>query len=117
DGPGMRIRPADPDLEDMAEKYHRFHAGRGNDLQVGLRLDELLTAAGLDVIEYRGRYNIIKPPPGLRPPAWAAREAMVAAGVATRTDLGRWDAALDRVGAIGPTIFATMFAGLGRRAS
>ena len=30
----------------------------------------------------RGFYDIVSPPPGIRPPPWAAREAMVASGQA-----------------------------------
>jgi hypothetical protein len=35
------------------------------------------------------------PPPGrgVRPPSWAAREAMVDAGIATADDVERWDRA------------------------
>lgn len=46
-----------------------MHRRRGNDISVGLRLEELLRAAGLDVVDFTGRYMIAKPPPGLRPPA------------------------------------------------
>ena len=116
DGPATRIRPADPDLEDMTEKYWRFQAARGNDILVGLRLAQLVTAAGLEVLEYRGRYTIMSPPPGLRPPAWAARDAMVGAGIATPDDVARWDAALDGTAAVHPTIFVPMFTAVGRRA-
>lgn len=37
------------DLEDLNDAYVEFHRSRGNDPQVGLRLDELLAAAGLQV--------------------------------------------------------------------
>jgi SAM-dependent methyltransferase len=115
DGAAMRMRPADPDLEQMNEAYTRFHAAKGNDLEVGLRLADLLTAAGLDVVDFRGRYNIVKPPTGLRPPSWAAREAMIEAGFATASDVTRWQAALDRTSATPPTIFAPLFTAVGRR--
>jgi ubiquinone/menaquinone biosynthesis C-methylase UbiE len=115
DGPAFRLRPADPDMDDLADAYHRFHAARGNDLQTGLRLDELLEAAGLEVVAYRGWYNIVRPEGEVRPPAWAARDAMVAAGIATHDDVTRWGAALDRLAAQRPTIFAPMFGAVGRR--
>jgi SAM-dependent methyltransferase len=116
DGDALRIRPDDPQLAELNAAYHRFHAAQGNDLRTGLRLDELLRAAGLELVTYRGWYNIIQPRGELRPPAWAARDAMVAAGVATSDDLARWESALDRLSADGPpTIFAPVFGAIGRR--
>jgi SAM-dependent methyltransferase len=114
-GPGFGVRPRDDDVDDLNDAYVRFHMAKGNDLQTGLRLDTLLGNAGLDVIAYRGWYNIAKPMGQVRPPSWAARDAMVAAGVATAEDVARWDAALDRISAQSPTIFAPMFGAVGRR--
>ena len=45
---------------------------------VGLCLAQLLAHAGLEVIAHEGRYSILAAPPGVRPPAWAARESMLA---------------------------------------
>jgi SAM-dependent methyltransferase len=115
DASGMRIRPTDPVLEEMSARYWEFHASKGNDVQVGLRLAELLGAAGLEVLDFSGRYVITVPPPGVRPPAWAAREAMTAAGFATPEDVARWDAALTRLSTVRRTVFTTLFTGLGRR--
>ena len=115
DAGGMRLRPPDRDVDDFMAAYARFHAARGNDLQTGLRLRALLEHAGLEVMAYRGWYNIVDPRPGVRPPAWAAREAMVDAGFATAADLERWEQALDRVAEQQPTIFAPLFGAVGRR--
>ena len=115
DGPAIRIRPDDPDVADLSEHYLRFHQQQGNDLLTGLRLDELLTAAGLELVAYRGWYNIVRPQGEVAPPAWAARDAMVAAGVATAEDLSRWESALARMRALGPTIFAPVFGAIARR--
>lgn len=117
EGTALRWRPVDPDLDDLMVKYQAFHAAKGNDLEVGLRLADLLANAGLDVVEHRGYYNIIKAPPGLRPPSWAARDAMVAAGVAAVDDVARWEAALARADAATerPTFFAPLFTAIGRR--
>ena len=112
---GMAIRPEIPDLTDMNQKYAQFHAQRGNDLLVGRRLDLLLRNAGLEVEEYRGRFVMLTPPPGLRPPPWAARESMIAAGVATPEDVARWDAALTAAEADPPTLFLPNFAAVGRK--
>jgi 2-polyprenyl-3-methyl-5-hydroxy-6-metoxy-1,4-benzoquinol methylase len=115
DGLGMRTRPDDPDVAEMNERYLRFHAAQGNDLLTGLRLDELVSNAGLEVVAYRGWYNIVRPQGEVSPPAWAARNAMVAAGFASPDDFPRWEAGLARLRAIGPTIFAPVFGAVGRR--
>jgi SAM-dependent methyltransferase len=114
-GSALGMRPSDPDVDDLNDAYLRFHAAKGNDLQPGLRLDVLLERAGLEVVAYRGWYNIVRVEGPIRPPAWAARDAMVAAGFATQEDLARWDAALDRVSAQSPTVFAAIFGAVGRR--
>jgi SAM-dependent methyltransferase len=117
EGTAMRWRPVDPDMDDQLAKYHQFHVAKGNDLEVGLRLADLLDSAGLEVVEHKGYYNIVKAPPGMRPPSWAARDAMIAAGVATEADVARWEAALARADAAQrrPTLFAPLFAAIGRR--
>jgi SAM-dependent methyltransferase len=116
DGTAIRMLGADPDLEDLLERYRELHRRRGNDLQTGLRLGRLLARAGLDVVLHEGWYTIADLPPGLRPPAWAAREAMVAAGVATEDDVRRWAAAFTRTDAAPerPTGFLPFFVGIGR---
>lgn len=118
DSRSLRTDPEpEPDLDDIAERYRRFHAARGNDLRTGLRLDKLLRGAGLAVEAYVGRYTILPLPPGLRPPPWAARDAMVAAGLADGDDIARWDAAFARADALAerPTMFAPVFLAYGRK--
>jgi ubiquinone/menaquinone biosynthesis C-methylase UbiE len=117
DGTAMRTIDADLDLADLSPKYIEFHRRRGNDLQVGLRLGKLLGRAGLRVAVHEGHYSILSAPPGLRPPSWAAREAMVADGVATAQDVVRWEAALERMDAAEarPTVFAPVFFAIGVR--
>jgi SAM-dependent methyltransferase len=117
DGTAVRTVPEDADLADLEERYRALHAARGNDLCAGLRLAERLRRAGLDLVDFRGTYQIIQPPPGLRPPAWAAREALLGAGLATGDDLARWAAAFARADAVParPTVFAPMFVAIGRR--
>jgi precorrin-6B methylase 2 len=113
----IRIVDADPELDDLTEKYARFHAMRGNDPRIGLRLSHLLRAAGLEVASFTGHYIIIDAPPGLRPPAWAARDAMLAEGAATPEDLERWNAAFEcsDAAATRPLIFAPNFVAIGRK--
>lgn len=113
----VRVLDADPDLADLTEVYAAFHAARGNDPRIGLRLGQLLARAGLEVVDFTGSYNILDMPPGIRPPLWAARDAMMAQGAATQADVDRWGAAFDRVDAATerPTLFAPTFLGIGRR--
>jgi SAM-dependent methyltransferase len=115
-GSAFAMRPDDPDVADLNDAYVRFHQTKGNDLRIGLRLDLLLERAGLEVIAYRGWYNIARPQGAVRPPSWAARDAMVAAGIATPDDVTRWDVALQRLTAQSPAIFAPLFGAVGRRA-
>jgi hypothetical protein len=82
-----------------------------------LRLGELATAAGLTDVEHRGWVNIVPMPPGLRPPSWAARDAMMEAGMIDETDVARWQAAFDRadIEEVPRTLFAPLFSVVGRR--
>src|SRR4051794_36380830 len=95
----IRMVDADSELDDLSEKYARFHRMRGNDPRIGLRLSHLLRAAGVEVASFTGSYSIVEAPPGVRPPAWAAREAMLAEGAATPQDFERWNAAFVRLDA------------------
>ena len=115
DGTAARILDADPGIADLHEKYVQFQNAQGNDLQVGLRLRQLIARSGLKVVAYEGRYVIVTPPPGLHPPAWAARESMMAAGVATREDVARWEEALERMdhSTVRPTVFVSNFFAIG----
>lgn len=115
DATAFRLLGADPDVEDLAERYLELHRRRGNDLQTGLRLGQLLARAGLDVAVHEGRYTIARTPPGMRPPAWAARDTMLAEGIASTDDVRRWEAALARMDAAPerPMLFAPTFIALG----
>ena len=111
----MRMHPSDPVVEEMGDAYRAFHAARGNDLLVGLRLPDLVEAAGLTTVAYRGWFTIVRPAGKVRPPAWAAREAMVASGHATEDDLARWEAAFDQLEASPPRVFAPLFGCVAQR--
>jgi SAM-dependent methyltransferase len=117
DGTATRVLPDRADLADVDERYAAFRAARGDDNRAGLRLADRLARAGLEVVEFRGRYLIGSPPPGVRPPGWAAREAMLAAGVVTEADVERWDRAFREIEAapVPPTVFAPFFTAVGRR--
>jgi hypothetical protein len=53
------------------------------------------------------------------PPAWAARDAMLADGILDEDGLHRWEAALARLDSapVRPTIFAPQFTAIGRRSA
>jgi FkbM family methyltransferase len=115
DGTAVRLLDADPDIADLHGKYLQYQSAQGNDLQVGLRLGQLIARAGLKVVAHEGHYSIVTLPPGLHPPAWAARESMMAAGVATTEDVARWEKALERMdrSTVRPTVFVSNFFGIG----
>lgn len=117
DQSGGRFLDIDPDLDDLMTRYLEFHRRRGNDPAIGLRLAQLVAAAGLEVTSFQGAYNIVTAPPGMRPPAWAAREAMLADGIVDEGVLDRWESALARLDSspVRPTIFAPQFIAVGRR--
>lgn len=116
---GGRFLDIDPDLDDLMTRYVEFHRRRGNDPAIGLRLAQLLAAAGLEVTSFQGAYNILTAPPGMRPPAWAAREAMLADGIVDEDVLHRWETALARLDSapVRPTVFAPQFTAIGRRSA
>jgi ubiquinone/menaquinone biosynthesis C-methylase UbiE len=117
DGTAMRVLPEHADLAELNERYVAFRAARGDDSRAGLRLADRVVRAGLELVDFRGRYHIAEQPAGVRPPSWAAREAMVTAGVATEEDVRRWDRAFREIEAapVPPTLFAPVFTALGRR--
>jgi ubiquinone/menaquinone biosynthesis C-methylase UbiE len=113
----MRLRPDDQAVTELVDRYAEFQVQRGGAIQVGLHLDELLEGAGLEVMAYQGIADVVKLPHGVRGPAWAAREAMVAAGVVTAEEVERWGEHLAGVEAAGTTItlFAPRYLAVGRR--
>ncbi|HLK01699.1 MAG TPA: methyltransferase domain-containing protein [Streptosporangiaceae bacterium] len=117
DATALRFSAGEPDLEDLNRRYQEFHRVRGNDLSVGLRLGDLLTGAGLAVERYACRAPVLRVPPGLRPPSWAARAEMAAAGLATSRDIERWEQAFARVDSAErrPWLFPAYFVAIGRR--
>ncbi|MGP4007513.1 class I SAM-dependent methyltransferase [Streptomyces sp. 4N124] len=111
------LRNAPPEFDEMDDRYRELHRRRGNDLTVGTGLDELLTAAGLEVVTFEGHINVFAPPPGMRGPVWAARDTLVAEGLATPDDIACWDDAFRRAEqtASGRRFFAANFIAVGRR--
>lgn len=118
DAPAVRVHPDDPDLADLADRYCEFHCAQGNDLSVGVKLGWLLEQAGLTVESFRGGGPVLRVPPMLRPPSWAAREAMVQAGFADAADLARWEEAFRRADQLTerPWMSVPIFVAVGRMA-
>jgi SAM-dependent methyltransferase len=118
-GPGFGMDPEPPFAREVQERYIAFLRSRGDDPQTGLRLGRLLRTAGLTLEEFRGWVPMVPLPRGLRPPAWAAREAMRQAGFLDDDDIARWQAALEALDAREerPMIFPSFFGAIGRRLS
>jgi SAM-dependent methyltransferase len=112
---GLRIFPPDPGLRDMWRRYADFQVSRGNDVSAGLGLADLLSRAGLELADFRGRYDIFREK-GFRGPAWEARDAMSAAGFARPEDLAGWQEAFERIDLQEdpPALFLPVFTALAR---
>jgi SAM-dependent methyltransferase len=127
--PGGRVYLLDVDLTagafvglsaeatELQSRYLRWHVQRGNDPRIGRRLPDLGRAAGLEVVGSRS-WTVGGPAPrGMRGPAWAARDELVRAGLATPADVRRWDRAFARLdhGAERPEFALDLFAAVCRR--
>jgi SAM-dependent methyltransferase len=112
----IRRMPDDDDLRDMESRWLGMLRAQGNDVAIGVRLRHLVTSAGLTLVETEARYDAY-PRTGNRPPEWAAREAMVRAGLASEADVNRWDLALTRMDndPRDPIVYVPMFRAIGRR--
>ncbi|MEJ2884875.1 methyltransferase domain-containing protein [Actinomycetospora aeridis] len=117
DAAAAGITPAPPEIDEMTERYTRWHTDRGNDVRVGRRLAGLARGAGLEVAAFRGWFDIQPLPVGMRGPAWAARDTLVAAGLADAADIARWGAAADAMDAWveRPEVLMAIFAVVARR--
>jgi SAM-dependent methyltransferase len=93
--------PLDPDLVDLADRWMNLLERDGNDIQVGIRLGALVRRAGLQLADCSAYIDSIvfsadRDTRQLRGAAWAARAALVTAGLATWADVERWGAAFIR---------------------
>lgn len=113
----FRMYPPIEAIADVTDRYVEFHSGRGNDPLVGLRLGRLLAEAGLVDVVHAGNIVVNPVPLGLRPPAWAAREAMLADGVVDQSVIDRWAAGFEQADAMvdRPTMFVPQYIATGRR--
>jgi ubiquinone/menaquinone biosynthesis C-methylase UbiE len=118
DGSAFRSeRPMDPDLQDLMDHYWQMLADKGCERLAGPSLGAYAEDAGLEVVARHPRIDAIPLMPGLRPPAWAARQAMLDSGHCTTDDIARWEAAFERNDAT-PTpnvLFGPMYAVVARK--
>ncbi|SOD75032.1 methyltransferase family protein [Jatrophihabitans sp. GAS493] len=107
----------DPVFTEMADRFSDFHTACGNDVSVGRKLGDLIEAAGLSVERYRTTGHVRRVPPGTRGPVWAAKDAMLAAGVIDASDVERYEARFNRIeeSGIRPWAFMPVFVAVGRR--
>lgn len=111
----------DPDHDDVADCYQRWFAlmrRQGNDLSIGAKLGRLLVEHGLELIERSARY--MRGPVGedyWRGGPWAAKQALVEAGLATDDDVSRWDATFHRLFRlpVDRVFFTPFYRAIGRR--
>ncbi len=119
DATAIRLHPSASTavLAGLGERYHQFHTRLGNDLSVGLRLADLLMLAGLEQVDHRGDYQIVRSQAGMRPPSWAAREQMQATGIIDSDDIARWESEFQRLdsGQTSLTMFVPVFVAVGRK--
>jgi ubiquinone/menaquinone biosynthesis C-methylase UbiE len=96
-----RIDPPDEDVQDLLDRYVLHLSDTGRDPAIGPTLGSAVADVGFEQL---ARSAIVQmPPPAalttIRPPAWAAREAMRSSGHATVADIERWDRGLSRMAA------------------
>jgi SAM-dependent methyltransferase len=113
----IRHSPPTAPISELHERYQAYQRVRGNDPGIGTRLPELLESAGLEVEAFRASCRPRLRGAGQRGPSWAARRAMVEAGVATEDDLERWGHEFEELDAQAkqPWITGCVFKAVGRR--
>ncbi len=89
-----RIDPPIADLSDLTERYIAYLRSVGRNPSSGPMMGSTLLSAGFELVGRHAEYLMPPPGRGVRPPAWAARGAMVEAGIASADDVARWDRAL-----------------------
>jgi len=91
-----RNDPFDEDAHDLNDAYIAHLIDTGRDPSVGPKLGSLATSAGFGEVQRFADFACLPPVTlaQIRPPAWAARQAIIDSGHATADDLARWDRAL-----------------------
>jgi ubiquinone/menaquinone biosynthesis C-methylase UbiE len=92
----FRVDPPSDVINEMNDRYVAHLIDTGRDPSVGPKLGSLASSVGFCDVQRFG--DIVIPPPfvlaEVRPPPWAARDAMIDSGHATAADVELWDRAL-----------------------
>lgn len=89
-----RFDPPVADLVDLTDRYISYLRSVGRNPAAGPTMGSTLIDAGFELVGRHAEYAMPPRGTGVRPPSWAAREAMVDSGLATADDVERWDRAL-----------------------
>jgi ubiquinone/menaquinone biosynthesis C-methylase UbiE len=116
---GWRRDPDDADITECYERWFELMRRRHNDLEIGAKLGRLMGDAGLEILDRTARIGVFSGDAMLRGGPWAARAAIVQAGLATQADVTRWDYAFSSYAErLGPRVFfAPWYRAIGRRGS
>jgi hypothetical protein len=113
-----RRDPDDDDVADCCERFLELMRRQGNDLLIGSKLGRLQIEAGLELVEFNARYGTTARSEDFwRGCGWAARQAIVDAGLATDVDVHRWDAGFSRLFALpgDKVLFVPWYRAIGRK--
>ena len=91
DGPSCGLSETIPELEELMQAWLTMMSGRGNDVRTGVHLPALAIAAGFEIVDFRGAMSVIPPGANFRLPHWEARATIIADGVASQSDVDRWE--------------------------
>jgi hypothetical protein len=90
---GLVLAGAAPEEQELEQRWLAMMRKRGNDPGLGRRLAVVISQAGFRVAMTQDRIDQLSLE---RSPTWTARRALLADGLATEADIGRWEAAITR---------------------
>jgi SAM-dependent methyltransferase len=88
---GLLIPDTAPDEQDLEQRWITIMRKGGNDPVLGRQLAAVLAQAGFRVDAVQERVDELAVE---RSPAWTARHALLAQGLATEADIQRWESAI-----------------------
>lgn len=88
---GLVIPDTAPHEQDLEQRWMTMALQRGNDPALGRQLAAVLRKAGFQVEAMQDRVDELAVE---RSPAWTARHALLADGLATQADIQRWESAI-----------------------
>lgn len=92
------FEPTDPDMAEERQRFKDLLGRQGNDVGVGSNLGRLLKDAGMEVVDLKSRFDVhwAQDMTDSVTSVQAARESILAAGMASEQDARRWDEARRR---------------------